>query len=80
MELLSNKYKEVKTQKNVLKKEVIKLMNEIKEQEQKLANSQATIQSISNFFNNNTLVKLNEIKKKQEDEKKPKVDLEFRTT
>lgn len=55
-------------------------MNEIKEQEQKLANSQATIQSISNFFNNNTLVKLNEIKKKQEDEKKPKVDLEFRTT
>lgn len=67
MELLQSKYKEVKTQKNILKKEVIKLMNEIKEQEQKIANSQATIQSIANFFNNNTLVKLNEIKKKHED-------------
>jgi len=39
MELLQSKYKEVKTQKNILKKEVIKLMNEIKEQEQKIANS-----------------------------------------
>jgi len=52
-------------------------MNEIKEQESKIVNSQATIQSIASFFNNNTLVKLNEIKKKKEDEKKPQVDLDF---
>lgn len=53
MESLALKFKEIKAHKKILKDEVMRLMDEIKELEAKLGNSQSAIQSIANFFQNN---------------------------
>jgi hypothetical protein len=53
MEVLGLKYKEIKAHKKILKDEVVRLMDEIKDLEAKLANSQIAIQSIASFFQNN---------------------------
>lgn len=67
--MLSQKYKEIKAHKKILKQEVVRLMDEIKELEAKLANSQSAIQSIASFFQNNLQSKLNEIKDRKDDKR-----------
>jgi len=68
--LLSKKYSEIKNHKKLLKDEVLNLMEQLKSSEFKLQNSQTTVNAISEFFNNNTLQKLETLKNKKNKDKK----------
>lgn len=65
LELLSKKYSEIKTHKKLLKEEVLNLMEQLKTSESRLQNSETTVSAIAEFFNNNTLQKLEKLKEKK---------------
>mmetsp|Transcript_13911 Transcript_13911/g.15574 ORF Transcript_13911/g.15574 Transcript_13911/m.15574 type:complete len:81 (-) Transcript_13911:44-286(-) len=49
----------------VLKDEVISLMEQLRGADFKLQNSETTVNAISDFFNNNTLIKLEKLKERK---------------
>lgn len=62
LELLSKKYSEIKAHKKLLKDEVLSLMDQVKSSEARLQNSETTVNAIAEFFNSNTLQKLEKLK------------------
>lgn len=70
LEMVTKKYTEVKTHKKLLKEEVLSLMDQLKSTEFKLQGFQTTVNSISEFFRNNTLQKLEKLKERKVKEKK----------
>lgn len=70
LQLLSKKYSEIKAHKKVLKEEVLNLMEQLKSTEFKLQNSETTVNAITEFFNNNTLQKLEKLKERKNKDKK----------
>ena len=65
LQMLSVKYSEIKQHKKVLKGEVLNLMDQLRSSEFKLQNSETTVNSISEFFTNNTLLKLEKLKERK---------------
>lgn len=68
--LLSKKYSEIKAHKKLLREEVLSLMEQLKSTEFKLQNSETTVTAITEFFNNNTLQKLERLKEKKGKDRK----------
>ena len=70
LKILSTKYAEIKTHKTLLKEEVCKLMEQVKTLEFKCQNSESTVNTIAEFFNNNTLKKLETLKARKVKERR----------
>ena len=70
LKILSTKYTEIKTHKKLLKEEVCKLMEQVKTLEFRYQNSESTVNTIAEFFNNNTLKKLEMLKERKLKERK----------
>jgi chromosome segregation ATPase len=65
LQILSTKYAEIKAHKKLLRQEVLSLMEQVKTSEYKLQNSESSVNAISEFFNNNTLLKLEKLKERK---------------